>query len=354
MGIKIADIEMESMIHDGVEVQTWIHDGVEVYTAGKMVTYMVDSSISYQEKVKRGHSCLSPSTFTPTKNGWTFTGWREDSMASGTVLSEKVMEREPITLYAVFAQTITLSYEGNGETGGSTEQQSANRYYNCGNIYNPVFTISENGFERTYYNFQNWMLGENKYSPGDIITLAESVTLYAVWTASTSHKTVSKQVTTAINNWQGVRTLVQYDAVFSEEPNVTISGDSEQKVLFASKTYALITSTHATGGGTWKVTATAEGEAYDSAEASGIGNVTGTRSISIKNWAGGSAEIEFGKTFKEPPEMNWYAPTPSASAIANDWKISFKDITTTGCTMTWSKSTGSETKTVGWIAEGYV
>ena len=90
--------EIEYMEHDGVEVQTWTHNGVEVYSAGKMVTYMVDSGISYQEKVKKGQSCLAPTTFTPSKSGWTFAGWREDSTASGSVLSEKVMERSPITL----------------------------------------------------------------------------------------------------------------------------------------------------------------------------------------------------------------------------------------------------------------
>lgn len=336
-------------------MQDWLDiSGAEIYSAGKLVTYHVDTDTSYQEKIRKGRSCLEPTTFAPAKNGWAFAGWRTDTTASGNVLAEKVMEREPISLYAVFQQMITLSYDGSGASGGSTVSQNANRYYNCGNITDPVFTVAENGFERTYYNFQNWMLKENTYNPGDTVKLSADETMYAVWTASTSHKTVSKKVTTAINNWKGVRTLVLYDDVFSEAPAVTISGDSEQKVLFVAKTYALITSTHATGGGTWKVTATAEGEAYDSAEASGIENVTGTRSISISNWAGGTAEIEFGKTFKEPPEMNWYAPTPSASAIANDWNISFKNITTTRCTISWSKSTGSETKTVGWIAEGLV
>lgn len=176
--------EIEYMEHDGVEVQTWTHNGVEVYSAGKMVTYMVDSGISYQEKVKKGQSCLAPTTFTPSKSGWTFAGWREDSTASGSVLSEKVMERSPITLYAVFKQTITLSYNGNGATSGSTASQSGTRYYNNGGAYNPSFTLRSNGFGRTYYNFQKWALnsaGGTQYSAGASITLSGNATMYAIW-----------------------------------------------------------------------------------------------------------------------------------------------------------------------------
>lgn len=176
--------EIEYMEHDGVEVQTWTHNGVEVYSAGKMVTYMVDSGISYQEKVKKGQSCLAPTTFTPSKSGWTFAGWREDSTASGSVLSEKVMERSPITLYAVFKQTITLSYNGNGAMSGSTASQSGTRYYNNGGAYNPSFTLRSNGFGRTYYNFQKWALnsaGGTQYSAGASITLSGNATMYAIW-----------------------------------------------------------------------------------------------------------------------------------------------------------------------------
>lgn len=357
MGVKIADIEMESMIHDGVEVQTWIHDGVEVYTAGKMVTYMVDSGVSYQEKVKKWQSCLSPTTFTPEKSGWTFAGWREDSTASGSVLSSKVMERSPIMLYAVFKQTITLSYNGNGATSGSTASQSGTRYYNNGNINNPSFTLRNNGFERTYYNFQKWALNSasgTQYSAGASITLSGNSTMYAVWSASVSYKEVSKNVTTAINNWHGVRTLVQYGVTFESNPSVSISGDNEQSVVLVKQTYAIVTSAHSQGSGTWNVAVSAKGTAYDLDSASGIGAAAGSFEASINNWQGGTRRISFGKTFKSPPSVNWYSPNPSADALASDWNISITDITTTGCTISWSASTGSAKHELGWIAEGKV
>lgn len=184
MGVIINGNELESMTHDGVEVQTWTHNGVEVYSAGKMVTYMVDSGVSYQEKVKKGQSCLAPTTFTPSKSGWAFVGWREDKAASGSVLGSKLMERSPITLYAVFRQVITLSYNGNGATGGSTAAQTGNRYYNNGNIANPSFTIRGNGFSRTSASFINWALNSisgTRYNAGSSITLSSNATLYARW-----------------------------------------------------------------------------------------------------------------------------------------------------------------------------
>ena len=177
--------EMEYMERDGVEVQDWLDiSGAEIYSAGKLVTYHVDANVVYQEKIRKGQSCLTPTTFAPAKSGWTFCGWRTDSTASGDVLSEKVMGREPISLYAVFRQTITLSYNGNGASGGSTASQSGYRYYNNGNGNNPVFTLRSSGYNRTNWSFAKWALnssGGTQYSAGASIRLAGNATMYAVW-----------------------------------------------------------------------------------------------------------------------------------------------------------------------------
>lgn len=195
----IKSTELESMIymHDGnsKETELWRYGLDEVYSAGKMVTYMVDSGVSYQEKVKKGQSCLAPTTFTPSKSGWAFVGWREDAAASGSVLGSKLMERSPITLYAVFKQVITLSYNGNGATGGSTAAQTGDRYYNNENIANPEFTLRSNGFSRTSASFINWALNStsgDRYNAGASITLSASATLYAKWNVTvTTEETAS-------------------------------------------------------------------------------------------------------------------------------------------------------------------
>lgn len=184
MSAIINETEIESMLHNGVEVQTWIHNDVEVYSAGKMVTYYVDTDVVCQEKIKKGHSCLSPATFTPTKSGWTFVGWREDAVASGSVLSEKTMERSPITLYAVFSQTVTATYNGNGNTGGSTSASTGNKYYNNGNVENASIKLANNGFTLDGYSFVEWAMGSisgTKYSAGFTISLSQNTIFYAVW-----------------------------------------------------------------------------------------------------------------------------------------------------------------------------
>lgn len=181
----IDGVELESMTLDGVEVQTWLNDGVEVYSAGRLVTYHVDSGVKYVEKIKKGLSALHPTTFTPSKSGWAFVGWREDTTASGSVLSNKVVEKSEITLYAVFAQTVTISYNGNKASGGSTASQSDSRYYNAaGNYSNPTFKLAGNGFSKDMCTFTKWAMGGTggtQYSAGANVTLSSSATFYALW-----------------------------------------------------------------------------------------------------------------------------------------------------------------------------
>ena len=77
----------------------------KIYSSGSTCTYICDGN-TYQEEVDGGESCLSPKTFTPVKSGYNFVGWREDTIADGSVLSGKLMEGDPITLYAVFRKTL--------------------------------------------------------------------------------------------------------------------------------------------------------------------------------------------------------------------------------------------------------
>ncbi|MDR2044918.1 MAG: InlB B-repeat-containing protein, partial [Clostridium sp.] len=104
----------------GTKVKKAYAGAAKVYSSGNVVTYRVDSGVTYTEEADEGASCLSPATFTPTKSGWTFLGWREDGTASSSVLSSKTMGEAAVTLYAVFRAAVTLSFTGNGSTSGST------------------------------------------------------------------------------------------------------------------------------------------------------------------------------------------------------------------------------------------
>lgn len=250
------------------KVKSMWYGSIRVYPNAGEVTYYVDNEVVYTEEIDIDQSCLTPTTFTPSKSGWTFVGWREDSTASSSVLSEKISDGNNYTLYAVFRQnvtvtkyngsssattetktryynntnvanpsftlsqnnlsgwtaqgwctsnsataavavnngatitltanatyygkysrTITLSYNGNGATGGSTAAQTGTRYYNSGNYSNPSFTLRSNGFSRTNGTFTDWAIGSvngTKYSVGAKVTLSSNETFYAKWTIRSS------------------------------------------------------------------------------------------------------------------------------------------------------------------------
>ncbi len=77
-----------------------VNNSTVVWQSGNTVTYKCNGS-TYTEFVGYGQSCLSPTTFTPSKSGYTFQGWSISS-TSTTVAPSVVMESSPITLYAVW------------------------------------------------------------------------------------------------------------------------------------------------------------------------------------------------------------------------------------------------------------
>ncbi len=120
------------------KVKKMYRGDVKVYSAGNICTYHVEEGTTYMEEVDEGASCLSPQSFTPEKEGWEFAGWRQDAAADGEVLGSLVMGDDPVELYAVFRQEVTLATVANGITATETKP----RLYNSGNLANPVFTVA--------------------------------------------------------------------------------------------------------------------------------------------------------------------------------------------------------------------
>lgn len=146
-----------------------------VYAAGSTVTYVVDNGVSYTEEVDSEASCLSPKSFTPTKSGWTFWGWRQDTSPDGNVLTNLVMEDHPITLYAVYAKSVTATYY-NESTGAIKDVK--NRYYNSGSITNPTFTLYQAA--KSGWTPAGWAVADGSvaYSNGTAFTRDSDITLY--------------------------------------------------------------------------------------------------------------------------------------------------------------------------------
>lgn len=175
----VNNITLKKMFFDGTKVKKWFHNGEKVYADGNTVTYYFDSNDVYVENIENETSCLDPQEidYENRKKGWEFVGWREDDAVSTEVLSEKIMNDEPITLYAVYKRTLTASFDGNGATSGFVDDVTGVQYYNNGNSIDPKVTLPENGYTYTDHIFVDWSAGD----PGSEITLTDNITITANW-----------------------------------------------------------------------------------------------------------------------------------------------------------------------------
>ena len=157
-----------------------------------------------------------------TKTGDTFTGWNTAANGSGTSFSAGNtfnMGSANVDLYAQWSAlpTYTVTYNGNGSTGGSVPVDSAN--YLTGAI---VSVLGNTGsLVRTNYAFSGWNTLANgsgtSYDPAQTFSMGSAnVTLYAKWAADSS---------TSWTNFQSSGTLpyAAYDAV-------TVSSDGTKIV----------------------------------------------------------------------------------------------------------------------------
>lgn len=124
-----------------------------------------------------------------TLSGWTFRGWATSSAATAGIAYSSISGTAfaaSTTVYAAYSQVITLSYNGNGNTSGSTAAQTGTRYFNTGNYSNPSFTLATNGFAKSGYAFSKWALGSTggtQYAAGASVALSANTTMYVVWTS---------------------------------------------------------------------------------------------------------------------------------------------------------------------------
>ena len=121
---------------------------------------------------------------TASKTGYTFKGWSTSSSATSGSTSLELCYMK--TYYAAWlANTYTIAYNGNGNTGGSTASSS--------HTYNSAKALTANGFTKTGYHFAGWATsasGSVAYSDKQSVsnlssTNGATVTLYAKWTPNT-------------------------------------------------------------------------------------------------------------------------------------------------------------------------
>ena len=120
-----------------------------------------------------------------TGNGWSWNagdanatyGWT--SGVADSWIDSNSRGNETKTLYAHWKiNTYTISYNGNGNTGGMTNATTCN--------YNTTCTLSSNGFSKNGYTFDGWYTaasGGTKYGSTTILT--SNTTVYAHWKQNT-------------------------------------------------------------------------------------------------------------------------------------------------------------------------
>ena len=140
-------------------------------------------------------------SYTPTRTGYTFSGWYTESTCQNKV-NDNFVPTQNTTLYAKWTPIgYTVKYNGNGSTGGATADST--------HIYDESKALTPNGFERKYtvtynhnyansvdekrvatYTFKNWT--RTKEDTGESFTDKQSVknlsaensgvvNLYAQW-----------------------------------------------------------------------------------------------------------------------------------------------------------------------------
>ena len=154
------------------------------YNANNGSGTMSNTSATYDANVT-----LRNNSFTRTN--YAFVGWNTKSDGSGTSYANGATVKNlatsgTVTLYAQWEKTYTVKFNGNGNTGGSTANQTF--------IYGTAQNLTANGFTKTGYTFTGWnkkadgsgTAYANKASVNNLTSTAgETVNLYAQWKANT-------------------------------------------------------------------------------------------------------------------------------------------------------------------------
>lgn len=115
-----------------------------------------------------------------TVDGYTFIGWNTSADGKGTAYAPGTtwIANGTLTLYAQWTPgQASLTYDGNGATGGKTDPQTGKT--------DEKINVRDNGFTRDGYTFVTWNTQAGckgkAVNPGDEWTLQGSSTLYACW-----------------------------------------------------------------------------------------------------------------------------------------------------------------------------
>ncbi|NLB36598.1 MAG: InlB B-repeat-containing protein, partial [Clostridiales bacterium] len=179
---------------------------------GSNETYTTQTGLSGDETV------TIPSA--PTRTGYVFSGWYSDADCTNLVTLPQPFPLADTVYYAKWVSAnYTVTFDGNGNTGGSMTPQSI--------PFASSAQLKANGFIKAGHLFIGWSTtsdGEVEYTDGTNYTMnSEGTTLYAVWSIN------SYQIIYIIDEVEYRRVTYQYGAPVTPiadptKPGHTFSG----------------------------------------------------------------------------------------------------------------------------------
>jgi len=326
------------------------------FYSGVAPTSVLSSSKQYWNPYSTATSYLTSITVpSPTEiDGWEFIGYRANSTASASVTYSGATTTTPgagsLTAFyfrSIYKRNLTITYNGNGNTGGSTGNTTEVQYYNSGyasdgansgaNVTKPSFTLAANGFTKTGYTFSKWADGSasgtqydagatyNTWGPA-VTSTATSKTMYAIWNANTYN------ISYAMNGGTkgtGYPSSVKYDA------NAAVGLPSKSFTITGN-----VNSTGATIGNAVTGTYTFAGWTGTNINTSTAKYGTNASTVTT-SWSNGSTKVK-GTYYKNLTPTN--GATVTMTANWNALTLTLPTVTKAGYTCNWNtKADGSGT-----------
>ena len=145
---------------------------------------------------------------------WTTLGYRTDTVAGAQLCDPSVIcslsYESGNTLYAVYTRGLTVSYDGNGNTGGTAPPNTIKPIYlntNSTTTSDQTVTLALNSYTKIGHTFTSWSSGTSNYNenatynPNLDYTASFAITMSANWTPGRYTITLSPQLETSNSNY---------------------------------------------------------------------------------------------------------------------------------------------------------
>ena len=311
--------------------------------ASKATTTTVTSSTAYYNSSEASTPTTVSITTASAANStdisnWTELGWRDDTTADAKEYSygSSVTVAFGTDFYGVYSRTLTISYNGNSSTGGSTSNTTKTVYLNSNSATtsSQTVTLASNGFTRTGYTFSKWAAGSasgTEYSAGASYTAGVAynastfgTTMYAKWSANTyaieyyTYDGASK-LGTSNHTYAAAKALTTMSSLGGSAPSSKVSfygwATSANSTTRAYSDGESVTSLTSTSGGTVKLYAIWRSSGVTLTYKSGINSATSSTSSTYYYYNGATS----------------VAITTGAPASVTNWSaLGWRDDTTAG------------------------